>query len=443
MTTAPLEIEYQQTKALDITAIAIVNSAPLVFCGKEDGTVHIYDISITPKQEELFVQTRSCPIILLHYDFASNLLTCCDTATRVTTRKVSRGPRNTWAVSEVILETRPGTKVEQIACSGRHGRVLVPTDDHNTLWVIGGGDQESSPPSEYLKRIDGSTRPSWVQHANSDTLIRIMDFGANIYSWSDFCLIRTVSSFPTLDPPMTDSVIQLQHNRFFATISKDKSSHNSGSLKNQRSAIHVWDMTMFEAPHTTVTPKPSNSGINSTTTKGNVKPAIDLGTLSTVVEQAIGITNGRFVFLDRDYWICSIDLTMAPITWNKDFTPTGSTPNLERRFSDGGVRQNTLSIEPGNVVRHFFVPYEWISMVTKVQAGMGSRREIIFVNRSELAIVKKGLDVCEQGLFKPSRAAEGASVSAGGSSSNRGLLPVRPGRATMSGGIWNRERYSV
>ncbi|KAK7927067.1 GPI inositol-deacylase [Apiospora marii] len=443
MTTAPLEIEYQATKALDITAMAIVHSAPLVFCGKEDGTVHIYDISFTPKQQELFVQTRSCPIILLHYDFTSNLLTCCDAATRVTTRKVSRGPRNTWAVSEGMLETRPGTKVEQIACSGKHGRVLVSTDDHNTLWAIGEGGQEISPPSEYVKRIDGSTRPSWVQHANSDTLIRVMDFGANIYSWSDLRLIRTVS-FTALDPPMTDSIIQLQHNRFFATISKDESSNDGGRSSNQRSGIHVWDMAVFEAPHATTSPEQSNGSINSTTTTGKVKPAIDLGTLSTVVEQAIGVTNGRFVFLDRDYWVCSIDLTLAPVTWNKDFTTSGSSPNLERRFSDSGLRQTTLSIGPGNVVRHFFVPYEWISMVTKVQAGMGSRREIIFVNRSELAIVKKGLDVCEQGFFKPSRAAEGASVAAaGGSSGNGGLLPVRPGGATMSGGIWNRERYSV
>lgn len=69
-------------------------------------------------------------------------------------------------------------------------------------------------------------------------------------------------------------------------------------------------------------------------------------------------------------------------------------------------------------------------MVTKVQAGRGSRREIIFVNRSELAIVK-GLGGCEQGLSKPSRIAEG--VAAGG----RGLLPVRPGV------IRDRERYSV
>ncbi|KAH6651738.1 hypothetical protein BKA67DRAFT_626167 [Truncatella angustata] len=392
--TAPLEIEYDVTGTCDITAIANAVTLPLVFCGKEDGAVYAYDVARDSQGLRLFVQTTNCGIILLHFDPLTDILTCCDWASRVTSRRVSRNLGGDWEISNILLDTRPAIKVSQLLSSSIHRRLLLSTIEHDTLWPL---DESCEP--VYVNRIAGSDNVSWVSHSDTHKLIRVEKNTASMFSWTNLEQLVTIS-FDSVDPSVTLSIFPLQHHRFFATVTKGRSSRDA------QSAILVWDMNDFS----TTEPFPT------------VKPAFDLGTLAVRVEQPIGMINDRFIFLDQDYWVCSIDLSHVRDISNKHSITTGSAPGLRasRRQSAAGATKEPSSAEPV-IVRHFFVPYDWISMVTKIQVDILARGEIIFVKRSELVVVRRGLEVSETGPFRSLRG------------SRQMRLPTRPPSSIVPG----------
>ncbi|KAI0123279.1 hypothetical protein BJ170DRAFT_687296 [Xylariales sp. AK1849] len=374
VSTAPLEIEYRASKAYNITAIACVRSAPLVFCGKEDGGVYVYDISQEPQSQQLFVQTQDCPIILLYFDPENNILACSDVASRVTARRVTRRPQQEWEISDILLDTRPARKISQMLASGKHGRLLLSTDKHDTLWPLQGqvdGDR-------YLSRIDGTDSHRWVSHINGQHLILVGETKAKIFNWAALEYLTSVA-FGQLDPPLISSTIPLHHHRFFATVSKDAPNTTS----NQRSAIHVWDMNDFIADD-----KPSNA-----------RPAFDLGTIATRVESTVGVIGDRLVFLDKDSWVCSIDLNPARDLFRKRGITTGSVPTRRESAEESSSNTSGIAIGIGSTVRHFFVPYDWISLVNELHVDVGPNGDIVFVKRSELAVIRRGLEFSETGPF--------------------------------------------
>ncbi|KAH9909403.1 hypothetical protein F4778DRAFT_229652 [Xylariomycetidae sp. FL2044] len=402
VSTAPLEVEYETIRAHNITAMACFESSTFVFAGKEDGSVYVYDILRETQGQQLFIQTRNCPVTLLHFDAEDHILTCCDASTRTTARRLHLRSGDKWEPSTLLLDTRPASKVCQIIGSGKHGRLMISTTDHNTLWAL-----EENKKAAHLQQIDGSDRPCWVQHLDNKSLILVEETGVRIYTWANLDHVATIP-FASLDPPLTSSIIPLQHSRFFATISKDQAS----TTANSRSAIHVWDMRDF-----TVTETPEA-----------VKPAFDLGTLVHSIEHVIGVVYDRLVFLDKDYWVCSIDLNYAGEHIFRRGITTGSVSlwDSKRRQSEASA-VGEGGIEAG-VVRHFFIPDDWISMVTKFKVDVGRKGEIIFVKRSELIVVQRGLEFSENGIFRG---------IGRGSSPTRGL----PSRPTLRG--FQRDRHSI
>ena len=81
--TGPQEIEYQATRGLILTSIFCAKMSPLVFCGKEDGPVHVYDISGEPRSQELSIQSSNSSIRLLYFEESANVLGSSNMSGRV------------------------------------------------------------------------------------------------------------------------------------------------------------------------------------------------------------------------------------------------------------------------------------------------------------------------------------------------------------------------
>lgn len=346
VSTAPQEVDYQVVGSICVTAITSVRSAPIVFCGKEDGSVHVYDISSEPQSQQLFIQTPGVPIILLHFDVEKGILTCSDSGSRVVSRNVVRKQRTRWETHNPLINILVGTSITNIISCGKHLRLLVSTDRNDTLWQIPENTEKT-----HIVQLEVEDKRHWVQHAtNPDQLVLIAASEVKIYDWRTLECLSSVS-LVNLTQPFTapGGIIPLRNSCFFATIAKDMS-----QIKSSQPVIQVWDLKDFNLDSKT----PSF--------------VYTLGTLSSSVEAVVGVFGNRLIFLNTKNWICSVGL-------------------------------ESIDKNDKNQVRHFFIPNDWLSSTNQLILDIGQAGEILFVKRAELAVIKRGLEITEKGNFNGPR----------------------------------------
>lgn len=348
--TVPHEVEYQMSTLVEITAVTVARSAMIAFCGKADGSVHVYDISSEPKSQRLLVQAAGLRILRLHFDPVKGILTSIDIARRVVCREVVKKPEAgaTWEMRDPLITILAEPGVINVLTSGKHSLLLVSTNASDTLYQLPRTKNEPC-----LVQLQNSEERHWVQQeSNPDQLVLITNSKVQIHVWDTLeCLISVSLSTGLAAPFMTvDSVIPLPHSPFFATIAKDRSGSTS------QTTTQIWDLRTITCDSSNSAPAPQ---------------IYNFGALSATIEIIIGVINSRLVFLNTAYWICSLDL------------------------------EHPQELE--GVVQHFFIPYNWLDSLHQSQLDLGPHGEIVFIRRAQMAVIKKGLQVTEKGTFTPSR----------------------------------------
>ncbi|KAK6829587.1 hypothetical protein PG987_010171 [Apiospora arundinis] len=352
------EIDFLADDTIPISAVVCCQSSSVVFCASNDGSVHAFDISGSPKNQLLFVQTQDCPLELLYFDEPASILVCGDLSGRITARRLARRNRRPqqaiWDADEPLIDTRsPGHgSLKQILVSGTHSRLLVSTEAYDTLWPM-----PKQGEGVWVEQLPRGSRSAWLAHPTKlDSIICLEESQLVVYRWTDLKPIRTV--LVPLESTV-DRLISLSHPRYFATAARSVPDRAKGAYKS----IQLWDISLIDE-HDSIS-APANQ--------------LD-ATFAADVELVIGAFGSRLVVYTTDYWIASVELASV--------APTGS----------------SSSASPCLLLRHFFVPNDWISVVHKLIVGIGRLGEIVFAKRSELAIIKRGLEVTESGgSFNPRR----------------------------------------
>ncbi|KXG50320.1 uncharacterized protein PGRI_062870 [Penicillium griseofulvum] len=311
------EIDYQVSETVSIASILCVQSASLVFCGKEDESVHVYDFASELQSQQLFVQTRGISVTFLHFD--EGILTCADSASHV----------------EPFLDFYIGTSIRQILGCSKHSRLLVSTDSEDTLWDLAvSGDKAP------LIRNEVKAKGHWIQsstHANN--LLLVTPTGIMSYNWTSLECVNAISLDHLLQPfTIIDHVTPLRHSRFFVTLTKDASSTQASVPR-----IHVWDFGDFS----------SNKIIQS--------PVHSFDAVSSKFEAVIGTLDERLVYIDSEYWVCSTNLKESDEPAARHFfIPNNWLPSIDQLLLDLGrageiifVKRNELVIiKRGLDIRH-------------------------------------------------------------------------------------------
>lgn len=376
------EIDYRTDRKPNVAAITCCGDSSVVFYALEDGSVFASDIAGEPAAQLIFTVMGRIAVYLLEIDERSSLLATGDRGGRVTARKVVRcntplDPTG-WQVDGPLIDIRaPGDGIIQnIVLSGGQSRLLVSTRERDALLLMQDDGQGT-----YIAESARDEKPSWLQHPTKpELLLRMSKSGFSIHSWSD---LQQVGSIQTTLFGL-ERGIALKHPQLFATQSinvvtpagSEEETHGDHRSIN---TIHIWDSKEIEKPQAIM--KPINQ--------------LD-GSTSSNIMVVIGAHGGRLVMYTSDHWIVSVDL---------------------QTLQSPGVLVESL-------IRHFFIPSDWVlADHKKLKFGIGRAGEIVFAKRSEVAVIRRGLEATESG---------GGFTTNFGSAHRNSPLPLRH-RGTSSG----------
>lgn len=315
-----------------ITALTCHTSGEMFFCGKEDGSIWLYETRTARQLQKLFSHAGGVSIAQLLFDEHSNMLSSTDSSSRITARKLFR-KSHFWECSEPMFDNRAGVAVDQILANKGHTRLLVCSADADTLYAL------TPDGSETLERIEWKGRGSyrWDSHpSNQHQLLLIAGNVAHLYDWQtlkrltkDEGILLEGSILPELS--LLSISACFGNGTFLATEFTDYPGAHA------RSKLLLFDSSDFTPLSASATPVPKYSY------------------LTDQVECVIGTHGARLLFLNSAGWICSTD-------------------------------QDTLMIQ-----RHFFLPADWLSTNTELIIRVARSGDIVFVKRDEVAVIKGGL----------------------------------------------------
>ena len=341
VSTVPQEVSVESLDNLVlITSIVCHPNGEVFFCGKEDGSVYLYETKSGRQSHKLLSHARGVSILSLLFDAESSTLSSIDNASRVKVHRLKQGLKG-WEATDTLFDHRAGSAVRQVLTNRGATHILVCTGKSDTLWCI--SSEETSTVIETIA-LDEQTPSRWSTHPlNEDHLILISENVAHLYEWQslqrltgDDGILLEGSILPEL---AIHSIAPCFDNTTIATTFGD-------DLRPQsKSKLLLWNAADFVIDSRIAAPIPKYHS------------------LTDQVKTLIGDDGQRLVFLRSDNWISSAD----PKSANAD-----------------------------HYDRHFFLPADWLSTNIKLMIRVTHSGDIVFVKRDEVAVIKRGLDNIEE-----------------------------------------------
>lgn len=325
-----------------ITALASAGNGEIAFCAREDGSVCLYETKSGRQNQKLFSHANGVSVISLLFDDESHTLTSADSSSRVMTHKLIRQQKG-WEASDAVFDKRTGIAVDQLLSNKGHKQILVSSANVDTLYLVGPKE------SKIIKTITWNNRGPyrWGSHPlKDDQLILIMGNVLQVYAWETLQRLTGTEGILLKGAILPDLAIRSITPCFDGNIIATTFADFEG--RNAKSKLLLWSSSDFTEKTETAAPVPKYQY------------------LADQVEFLIGAYGQRLVFLHSSGWICSTDS------------------------------------ETFNVIRHFFVPADWLSTNVNLMIEVTRNGDIIFIKRDEVAVIKRGLDVSEHGPYNAS-----------------------------------------
>lgn len=363
MSRSPETVESEDAEDIIQLTAMIPGEASTVFVGKEDGVVSIYDKEGNQAQV-LYDHANGVAVSTLVWSEAQAILVSADVASEfIIMSIVASGPKE-W-VSKKILKRRLENQVIQKLALNRTGDcLLVSSSTLDSMYSVTGNLISSRPHA-------WTAIPTWLNHSqNQDFLISLDSTSICIFHWRNFEELHRQALFnPTLSP-IHESRIRRS---VACPVSRKILLHiTSGQMRTQTTQLCLFDDATLEQALLAGS-SGGGSHENSHVTAVPGAPLLDncMDRLSKYLEQLIGGFGSKFVFLDKDFWVCSVDVD---------------------KFSE----------EP-HYFRHFFIPSDWITNNEEMTIHVSTQQEILFLRRERLVIVKRGFQNGEKVLVDRAR----------------------------------------
>lgn len=323
---------------IPITALICDSSDRFYCCGKEDGTVIIYNIPEGKKVRKLISHSSSVSIIKLAWSFSEKYLVSADDSGRVIAKRLEppTGGKDKWAVFP-LFDMRMEEAVEHLLLSICDEFLLIagPT----TACVMG----LKSKKEVCRVRHSFQNQALWINHPSDPTvLIRINASEEREYLWKSLAPKKESpnQSLEALNISTSSDIIhridQVQDHWLLLEIltSIDRKSSNFQNRK-----MELLDIRRLQK-------SASIEGLRRQRIQG----------LAEHIRLQIGCVQDRFVFIDHQFWIC---------TWE-----------IESVYSKHK--------------RHFFLPKDWLSPTALRLIVLNKQGTLLCPRNGEVAIVRSG-----------------------------------------------------
>lgn len=362
-----------------ISAMVLHPKGEVVFCGKDDGSVSMYDLKTGTEVQTLY-RHKSLIRILSWWPQGDTIMSI-DASNRILAWEL-KVPQNRGPVTEELLfQSRLdcGKSITQVLPGEAAGKFILSTRKSDHLWNIAGQQED--------ERIyaDGLGIRQWIPHQQSPLhMICVEGATARIYAWADWSevtLVHLTADMTGLQLKSATPYLSRRRHYILLELSELDGPPDTRGL-------HLHDAAPFsieDLPAEKDIFKAAKGGKDdhdiSLTDEAVVAAAAavsvpllgpQLAVLAHRVAHVIGIGDAnQLIFLDTYSWVCSVDLE--------------------------GLSNGSLPYS-----RHFFVPYDWLAGTRDVLCAV-AQRDIVFARSADVAIIKGGLEYSEMVNAEPHR----------------------------------------
>lgn len=323
-----------------ITAIADHHGGDFLFCGREDGSIAVYESKTGKVLHELCSHAKLVSIRFLWWNPQEGILTCADASSRFTVRKVTRTTTGAWKAQNPIMDRRASEAIVQILGSPSGKQLLVSTTSYDEAWSLESCRSDSN---HVAQRVVWS----WINHpSNPDYLLLVEDSQIHVYEWSSFKRISRAEGIALGISNQTEFRLE--------EVWSARQGHNiclrfSGAAESDGvPELQIWNASQIR-PDTV-----------------EVKSMACYKMTAGAIKVIVGVYKSLLLFLDVNGWVCSINV--------------------------GGVRQEL------SYTRHFFIPFTWHS-VGELIFRTTMKGTIAFARRDQLVVFNGGIEFVENVNF--------------------------------------------
>ena len=342
-----------------ISAIVLHPNGEVMFGGKDNGSVALYDLKTGTEVRTLY--HHKSLVRILDWWPQSDVLMSVDISNRIFAWNLRCSPKEGWLVEKLLFQSRLDCEqsIIQVLPGEAARKFILSTRESDHLWNTD-GQQESE-----RNCSKGTGIRKWIQHHQSPLhMICIESATARIYAWTDWSEIASVHLATDMTRLQLKSVNPLisgngQH-ILLELCELDGSPDTRG--------LHLLDAGPWNIP-TPLGNQNLSQAIKESSDANKVSTPLfgpQLAALALRVAHVIGCVNphNQLIFLDTRSWVCSVHL-------------------------------DTLGQEPVSYSRHFFVPYDWFAGTRDVVCAV-TRRDVVFARNDDVAIVRGGLEYAER-----------------------------------------------
>jgi WD40 repeat protein len=328
-----------------ITSMTIHHSGDYIFCGKENGTVTVYDTKKGRPMKTLYNHLMSS-VIHMDWNSAKEVLVSSDNSSRILLHRIimvqtrsASGPRYAWQ-AQMLLDRRLDQPVRQVLLSVDGEYLMVSTLQSDDLWTMNGRVAYSHQ-CDHPHQI-GTLSQKWnTNPRHKRQLFEVHSEGAHVLQWE-----RHSENGPIL----TNFTVEADN--------RINSQFRDSGVYFMKVGVEAWvayDSNPLTRPLVWPNP-PSSSSTVAAVSAGSLQ---QLSLVAPEATHLVGMFRSQLVFLNEDEWICSMRLDEA----GQQKPPT----------------------------RHFPIPHCWEGNNRHWLCLVSIKGDVILAKGEELAIVKRGL----------------------------------------------------